>query len=100
MKFFILQLVGPHLDHFMTLILMLMGSPERVKNPHLRAHLAEMLESLMPEEERNSSLISGYESIKLHKFKLVPYTLKYFFIVFLFVNLVYQSVLKTTAVSF
>lgn len=42
----------------MTLILMLMGSPERVKNPHLRAHLAEMLESLMPEEEPTNTMIT------------------------------------------
>ncbi|GBM80653.1 Ubiquitin conjugation factor E4 A [Araneus ventricosus] len=54
------ELVGDHLDHFMTLILMFMGSPERVKNPHLRAHLAEMLESLMPEDESNTLLSSVY----------------------------------------
>lgn len=39
----------------MTLVLVFMGSPKRMKNPHLRAQLAEMLASLMPlqEEERN-----------------------------------------------
>jgi ubiquitin conjugation factor E4 A len=30
------------------MIIIFMGSPERMKNPHLRARLAEMLESLMP----------------------------------------------------
>jgi len=32
----------------MTLILVFMGSPERMKNPHLRAELAETLAALMP----------------------------------------------------
>lgn len=52
-----LELAGSSLDHFMTMILMFMGSPERVKNPHLRAHLAEMLESLMPASEEESSML-------------------------------------------
>ncbi|XP_035212964.1 ubiquitin conjugation factor E4 A-like [Stegodyphus dumicola] len=54
------EMAGPALDHFMTMILMFMGSPDRVKNPHLRAHLAEMLESLMPvAEDEPSALLSG-----------------------------------------
>ena len=32
----------------MTFILVFMGSAERVKNPHLRAKLAEALDGLMP----------------------------------------------------
>lgn len=37
-----------NLEPLMTMIIIFMGSPERMKNPHLRARLAEMLESLMP----------------------------------------------------
>jgi len=41
------------LEHFMTFILVFMGSSDRVKNPHLRAKLAEALDGLMP--HRNES---------------------------------------------
>ncbi|XP_053392708.1 ubiquitin conjugation factor E4 A-like isoform X2 [Mercenaria mercenaria] len=47
---------GSGLTHFMTLILVFMGSPERMKNPHLRAELAETLAALMPQ---NSDMING-----------------------------------------
>lgn len=40
-------LMGVKLEHLMTLILMFMGSPQRMNNPHLRARLAEMLEVLI-----------------------------------------------------
>ncbi|KAH3871035.1 ubiquitin conjugation factor E4 A-like [Dreissena polymorpha] len=39
---------GSGLQHFMTLILVFMGSPKHMKNPHLRAELAETLAALMP----------------------------------------------------
>ena len=39
------------LQPFMSLIIIFMGSPERMKNPHLRAKLAQMLESLMPSQQ-------------------------------------------------
>ncbi|XP_053392702.1 ubiquitin conjugation factor E4 A-like [Mercenaria mercenaria] len=47
---------GRDLTHFMTLILVFMGNPERMKNPHLRAELAETLAALMPQ---NSNVING-----------------------------------------
>ncbi|GFQ77316.1 ubiquitin conjugation factor E4 A [Trichonephila clavata] len=76
------ELAGDHLDHFMTLILMFMGSPERVKNPHLRAHLAEMLESLMPEDETNTLLSSVYREklFTTHNFvgEMIPTLLNVF----------------------
>ncbi|XP_071033652.1 ubiquitin conjugation factor E4 A [Parasteatoda tepidariorum] len=79
------ELAGPQLDHFMTMILIFMGSPERVKNPHLRAHLAEMLESLMPSNENEPStlLSSGIYREKLftsHHFvsEMIPTLLKVF----------------------
>lgn len=40
---------GNGLTHFMTLILVFMGSREHMKNPHLRAELAETLAALMPQ---------------------------------------------------
>ncbi|KAJ9594013.1 hypothetical protein L9F63_014573, partial [Diploptera punctata] len=36
------------LDPLLTQVLVFMGSPERMRNPHLRARLAECLESLLP----------------------------------------------------
>ncbi|GIX75439.1 ubiquitin conjugation factor E4 A [Caerostris extrusa] len=76
------ELVGSHLDHFMTMILMFMGSPERVKNPHLRAHLAEMLESLMPEDDTNTLLSSVYREklFTVHQYinEMIPTLLNVF----------------------
>ena len=56
----LLQTGGDGLDHFMTLILVFMGSPERMKNPHLRAELAETLAALMPQ---NPDHIEGRQGI-------------------------------------
>lgn len=36
------------LEYLLSFILVFMSSPKRMKNPHLRAELAEMLASLMP----------------------------------------------------
>uniref|UniRef100_A0A0B7A894 Ubiquitin conjugation factor E4 A n=1 Tax=Arion vulgaris TaxID=1028688 RepID=A0A0B7A894_9EUPU len=36
------------LEHLLSFVLVFMSSPKRMKNPHLRAELAEMLASLMP----------------------------------------------------
>lgn len=79
------EMCGDTLDHLMTLILVLMGSPDRVKNPHLRAHLAEMLEALMPshEGEQNTVLLPSIYREKLfmsHPFgqELVPTVLHVF----------------------
>ena len=56
----LLQSGGDGLDHFMTLILVFMGSPDRMKNPHLRAELAETLAALMPQ---NPDHIEGRQGI-------------------------------------
>ena len=37
--------------HLMDLILVFMGSKSRVKNPHLRAKLAEVLHEIMPKQD-------------------------------------------------
>ena len=42
------QRAGDRVEHLMTLILVFMGSPHRMKNPHLRAEFADMLSALMP----------------------------------------------------
>ncbi|GFS09230.1 ubiquitin conjugation factor E4 A [Elysia marginata] len=36
------------IEHLLSFVLVYMSSPQRMKNPHLRAELAEMLSSLMP----------------------------------------------------
>lgn len=50
---------GSGLQYFMTLILVFMGSPERMKNPHLRAKLAETLAALMPENPDSMNVRRG-----------------------------------------
>jgi hypothetical protein len=44
------------LNHLMTFILVFMGSPSRMRNPHFRANMAEALEALMPpkQDDRNT----------------------------------------------
>lgn len=39
------------LDDFLTLVVVFMGSPQRLKNPHLRAGLAETLDNLIPSDK-------------------------------------------------
>lgn len=48
-------MAGDKLENFMTLILVYMGSLERMRNPHLRAELAETLAALLPAESGSSS---------------------------------------------
>lgn len=43
--------------HVMDLILVFMGSQERLKNPHLRAKLAEVLHELMPKHNSASTSV-------------------------------------------
>ena len=46
---------GEKLSHLMTFVLVFMGSPERMKNPHLRARMAEALEALMPPKDQSQT---------------------------------------------
>lgn len=60
-----MQMAGDKLEHFMTLILVYMGSPERMRNPHLRAELAETLAALLPAESGSTAkgIMSWYNII-------------------------------------
>ncbi|XP_077985047.1 ubiquitin conjugation factor E4 A-like [Glandiceps talaboti] len=46
----VFQSAGSNLHHLLTFITLYMGTPERMTNPHLRARMAETLETLMPSE--------------------------------------------------
>lgn len=39
------------LEPILTMVLVFMGSPNRMRNPHLRAKMAECLEALLPEHK-------------------------------------------------
>ena len=41
------------LEPFMVMSILFMGSPQRMRNPHLRAKMAEMLEALLPTVQAN-----------------------------------------------
>lgn len=43
-------------NHVMDLVLVFMGSKERVKSPHLRAELAAVLQELMPSQDDGLSV--------------------------------------------
>ena len=45
------ETIGEKLEHLMTYIMVFMGSPERMRNPHLRAKMAEALEALLPPQD-------------------------------------------------
>ncbi|KAL9957844.1 hypothetical protein ACROYT_G034792 [Oculina patagonica] len=55
-----LESAGSSLHHLVTFFVIYMGSPERVRNPHLRAKLAETLEALVPvqKSQNNAGLLS------------------------------------------
>lgn len=61
---------GMYLEHLMSLILVFMGSPERMKNPHLRANLAEMLEALMPPKDASDGTNSIFSNNKANRERL------------------------------
>jgi ubiquitin conjugation factor E4 A len=63
-----------------TMILLFMGSSERVRNPHLRARLADGLESLLPKEGAKVSYQLGTTLFMNHSWKLqiVPNLLNVF----------------------
>ena len=42
------------LQDLLSLVIVFMGSPERLKNPHMRAGMAEMLDALMPPDRAQS----------------------------------------------
>ncbi|CAG0890537.1 unnamed protein product [Cyprideis torosa] len=53
------------LDHLVTFVLVFMGNKEAMKNPHLRARLAECLEALLPDSSAShqSMIASNRESL-------------------------------------
>lgn len=52
----VLQAQVENMNHFMTIILVFMGSPERLNNSDLRAKLAEALETFLPQTESGTSI--------------------------------------------
>lgn len=64
----------------LTMILVFMGSSDRARNPHLRARLAEGLESLLPKQASSfqanfkASLFTAHP----HRFEIVPNLLRVF----------------------
>ncbi|PVD37577.1 hypothetical protein C0Q70_00173 [Pomacea canaliculata] len=54
------DVAGEESDHFMTLVLVFMGSPQRLKNPHLRAELADMLAALIPPRDDSRGIFAKF----------------------------------------
>lgn len=63
---------------FITMILIFMGSSKRAKNPHLRANLAEGLESLLPKESNGFTMDSQLFLQHKHRFQIVENLLNVF----------------------
>jgi ubiquitin conjugation factor E4 A len=53
----------------LTLIVALMGSPGRVKNPHLRAKLAEVLEALLPWQRGEEQWLLEHQQVVTSRFQ-------------------------------
>ena len=47
-------MAGEKLEHLMTFVLVFMGSPRCVNNPHLRAMMAEALDAMKPPDDTTS----------------------------------------------
>ena len=52
------DVAGDSIQHLMTLVLVFMGSPQRIKNPHLRAELADMLAALIPSRKESTGIFA------------------------------------------
>lgn len=54
------DVAGDGIDHLMTLVLVFMGSPQRIKNPHLRAELADMLSAIIPPRNESRGIFAKF----------------------------------------
>ena len=90
----IFEFAGEKLSHFMTLILVYMGNPDRMKNPHLRAELAETLAMLLPnDQEQNGAVMSRYFKGQLFiKHPLIDHLAEKLLHVFVSIEVTGQSV--------
>lgn len=66
----VIQEDSQHLEPVLTHLLVFMSGSARAHNPHLRAQLAECLESLLPQEKSASSLS---KMVREHLFKTHPH---------------------------
>lgn len=67
-------------NNIFSMILVFMGSSERIRNPHLRARLAEGLESLLPKESESSRFCfsAGIFLNHEHRLEIIPNLLRVF----------------------
>nr|XP_022317607.1 ubiquitin conjugation factor E4 A-like [Crassostrea virginica] len=89
------EMAGDKLEHFMTLILVYMGSPERMRNPHLRAELAETLAALLPAESGSTAkgIMSWFSREQLFvKHPLIEHLAEKLLNVFVSIEMTGQSV--------
>ncbi|XP_049532096.1 ubiquitin conjugation factor E4 A [Anopheles darlingi] len=77
------QLLRVHVEaqnSIFTMILIFMGSSERIRNPHLRARMAEGLESLLPKETDRGgfSFSAALFTNHPHRLEIIPNLLRVF----------------------
>lgn len=67
-------------NNIFTMILVFMGSSERIRNPHLRARLAEGLESLLPKDSESGGFCfsAALFTNHLHRLQIIPNLLQVF----------------------
>lgn len=67
-------------NNIFTMILVFMGSSERIRNPHLRARLAEGLESLLPKESESGGFCfsAALFTNHVHRLEIIPNLLRVF----------------------
>lgn len=69
-------------NSILTMIMIFMGSSERVRNPHLRARLAEGLESLLPHKDGGRGFSDSWKATLFathpHRLEIVPNLLRVF----------------------
>ncbi|CAF0830173.1 unnamed protein product [Rotaria sordida] len=88
------QSIESSINEYINLILVFMGDMNRLRNPHLRATLAEVLETILPNEQENSSrtLNNSYTERIFQEYPLIEHLPRVLLDVFVSIELTGQAV--------
>ncbi|XP_076443993.1 ubiquitin conjugation factor E4 A-like [Babylonia areolata] len=86
------DVAGDSIRHLLSLVLVFMGSPQRIKNPHLRAELAEMLAALLPSRDDTRAMFKFAREQVLRSHPLVSHLAETLLHVFVSIEMTGQAV--------
>ncbi len=84
----------PSINEYVTLVLIFMGDATRLRNPHLRAALAEALEAILPDKQygHGRTLISSFTELIFIDHPLIEHLSRVLLDVFVSIELTGQAV--------